>query len=497
MHSNLPVIVIGAGPVGLAAAAHLLERGLEPRVLEAGEHVGSHLRQWAHVRMFSPWRFNVDAASVRLLEKKGWRLADPDGFPTGGDLVADYLEPLAATPALAPRILTGARVTDVARQRLDRMKDAGREHAPWVVRYEDADGEHELLARAVIDASGTYGTPNPLGSNGLPALGEKALAGQVYYGIPDVLGRDRARYAGRRVLVLGSGHSAFNVLSDLATLAREAAGTEVVWALRRHSLARVLGGGDHDQLRERGELGQRIGRLVAQGALTLATGFLLERLERRADGVVARDGDTALPPVDEIVATTGFRPDLGPYREARLEIDPGTQAPRVLAPLIDPNLHSCGSVRPHGAEELRHPDADLYLVGMKSYGRAPTFLLATGYEQVRSVAAAIAGDWEAARRVELVLPETGVCITQFPEEQGGSPGASCCGTVPSAASPQPPQPEHASEQAASACCGGPAPAGKDACCVRDAEAKDAGKAGCGCSGKPAAPVREAATACCG
>jgi hypothetical protein len=163
---------------------------------------------------------------------------------------------------------------------------------------------------------------------------------------------------------------------------------------------------------------------VARGALQVATGFELERLEATAQGIVAHGADRALAPVDEVVGSTGFRPQLELLSELRLGLDPGTQAPLALAPLIDPNLHSCGSVRPHGAEELRHPEADLYIVGMKSYGRAPTFLLLTGYEQVRSVVAAIAGDWDAARRVELELPETGVCITQFAEEPSAE--ADCC-----------------------------------------------------------------------
>ncbi|MBY4597313.1 NAD(P)-binding domain-containing protein [bacterium BD-1] len=482
MKNQLPVIVIGAGPVGLAAAAHLLERGEEPLVLEAGERVGANLRRWSHVRMFSPWEFNVDAASVRLLAPTGWRLPDPAGFPTGGELAQAYLEPLAATPAIASRLRLGARVTAVGRHQRDRMKDAGRAQSPFVVRYEDASGEHEVLARAVVDASGTYLTPNPLGASGLPALGEAALAANIHYGIPDVPGADRARYAGRRVLVLGSGHSAFNVLADLATLARSEPGMQIVWGLRRGSIQRVLGGGDHDQLKERGRLGKLIGGLVEQGALVVATGFLLDRLERTAEGIVARMGEVALPPVDEIVATTGFRPDLRPYAEIRLDLDPGTQAPRALAPLIDPNQHSCGSVRPHGAVELSHPEPDLYLVGMKSYGRAPTFLLATGYEQVRSVAAAIAGDWEAARRVELVLPETGVCITQFADEAAPA-AASCCGPLPAPA-------EAAAKEG---CCGGPPKADDGACCVRDEVARKAGSR-CGC-GTPA-PVREAVAACC-
>jgi hypothetical protein len=130
--------------------------------------------------------------------------------------------------------------------------------------------------------------------------------------------------------------------------------------------------------------------------------------------------------VDEIIGATGFRPDLSILSELRVDLDPSVEAPSALAPLIDPNLHSCGSVPPHGETELRHPEAGFYVVGMKSYGRAPTFLMLTGYEQVRSVVAAIAGDLESARNVELVLPETGVCSSDLNEP-------ACCGTAPAPA----------------------------------------------------------------
>ena len=112
---------------------------------------------------------------------------------------------------------------------------------------------------------------------------------------------------------------------------------------------------------------------------------------------------------DELIVATGFRPDLSFLRELRIALDPALECPPALAPLIDPNEHSCGTVRPHGARELAQPEPGFYLAGMKSYGRAPTFLMLTGYEQVRSIVADIAGDHEAARRVQLVLPETGVC----------------------------------------------------------------------------------------
>jgi len=480
MPSSLPVAVIGAGPVGLAAAVALRARGYTPVVLEAGPVAGHGILRWGHVRMFSPWRYDVDRLGAALLRAHGWVEPDPESFPTGRELVERYVQPLADTPELAPHVRYRARVTAIARRRLDRMKNAQRGQAPYLVRYERDGEEHELLARAVIDASGTYDTPNPLGASGIPALGERGARARIAYGIPDVLGRDRDRYAGRRVLVVGSGHSALNALADLARLADEHAGMQLHWAVRRPTLRRALGGGDQDQLVERGRLGQRIAALVAQGRLVVHAGFHLDRIERTPDGVVAHGQAASLPAVDEIIGATGFRPDLAIVDEVRLDLDPGTQAPSALAPLIDPNLHSCGSVRPHGALELRHPDADFYLVGMKSYGRAPTFLLLTGYEQVRSVVAAIAGDWEAARRVELELPETGVCSTDFSDEDDAiataSP-ASCCGPKPAAV------PAVAASN--SACCGGPAEADASACCVADEDAKAVGEAGCGCAGDPA------------
>jgi thioredoxin reductase len=436
-HESLPVAIIGAGPVGLAAAAHVLSRGLTPVVLEAGESVGAGIRRWSHVRMFSPWRFNVDAAASAILARHGWTPPDGDAYPTGGDVVGRYLEPLAATPELAPHIRLRTRVVGVARQHHDLMKDGRRDEAPYLLRVFGPTGEAAILAQAVIDAAGTIDTPAPLGAAGLPAVGERAASDRIFYGIPDVLGGVRRRYAGKRVLVVGSGHSALNALLDLARLADEAPGTRVIWAIRRPALGPLLGGARNDQLEERGKLGGRVGRLLDDGRIELVPGFPIDRIETTDRGVVASSGARRLPEVDEIIGATGFRPDWSLLSEVRLDLDAAVQCPRVLAPLIDPNIHSCGTVRPHGAEELKQPDGNLFVIGMKSYGRAPTFLLLTGYEQARSVVAAIAGDWAAARRVELVLPETGVCSL---DAGVAGAAAACCGTA--AADPVP----------ATACC---------------------------------------------
>jgi thioredoxin reductase len=425
-----PVVIIGAGPVGLAAAAHTLSKGLTPLVLEAGARVGEGVRRWGHVRMFSPWKYAIDSAAADILRRHHWTPPASEAFPTGDDLATQYLEPLAATSELAPHVRVNARVTAVARQDRDRMKDVGRQDSAFVVRVQRQHVEEEILARAVIDASGTIEKPAPLGASGLPALGEQPLADRIRYGIPDVGGRERRRYAGRRVLVAGSGHSALNVLLDLARLADEEPETRVVWVMRRPAIGQLLGGGRPDQLEERGKLGARVRALLDQRRLELVLGFAIDRLAATASGVVVSAGDRVLAPVDEVIAATGFRPDWSLLSEVRLDLDPAVESPRALAPLIDPNIHSCGTVPPHGAEELKHPDAHLFVVGMKSYGRAPTFLLLTGYEQVRSVVSAIAGDWEAARRVELVLPETGVCSSDVSLEGSGCCGAPAAEAVP-------------------------------------------------------------------
>lgn len=418
--NDLPTIVVGAGPIGLTAAARLHARGMPFLVLEAGLKVGASIREWGHVKLFSSWRHLVDEEVARQLAASGWQAPPPESYPTGAELVAGLLEPLAAQPQISAVLHFGHRVVSVARSGRDKLRSRGRERAPFLVLAQGSEGEVRLRARAVIDATGTWTNPNPLGASGLPAAGESEHAARISYGIPDVLGKAGSRYAGRRTLVVGAGHSAQNCVLDLARLAASAPETEVVWAIRRKEPGDTFGGGEADELTERAALGARTQALVDQGAVEFVTGFQVERIEGHEGRlfVTGEDGGSLL--TDEIVAATGFRPDLDITRELRLALDPITEAPVRLAPLIDPNVHSCGTVPPHGEAELAHPEVGYYAVGMKSYGRAPTFLLLTGYEQVRSVVAYLAGDLEAAQQVDLVLPSTGVCCTDK------AAGATCC-----------------------------------------------------------------------
>jgi thioredoxin reductase len=431
----LSVVVIGAGPVGLAAAAHLAERGIAFSVLEAGETAAAAVRQWGHVRLFSPWRFNIDAAAARLLGDAAWVRPDDDKLPTGAQLAADYLQPLADLPAIKSQIRYGARVAAVTRNGLDRVRTAGRDGTPFLIRL--AGGE-EILARAVIDASGTWATPNVVGASGIPAHGETDAAPYLEHALPDVLGADRGRFAGRRTLVIGAGHSAANTLLALADLAEQEPATTVTWAIRAAGPERSYGGETADALPARGALGSRLREHVHGGSIAVLTGFSVRRIVGGPDGVEVSDGDRGVT-VDRIVAATGFRPDHSITGELRLDLDPVIGSTRALAPLIDPNEHSCGTVPPHGVDELTHPERGYYAVGVKSYGRAPTFLLATGYEQARSVVAALAGDWTAARTVRLDLPRTGVCnsnpvvgddaltLIELSTPAGDAQTGGCCG----------------------------------------------------------------------
>jgi hypothetical protein len=225
------------------------------------------------------------------------------------------------------------------------------------------------------------------------------------------------------------------------------------WVVRGKNMSRIYGGGEADQLPARGKLGLLLRPLVEQGRIRLVNGFHTQAIVQGKDGLTLRGttdtGSLDVPAVDEIIACTGQRPDLDMTRELRLELDPWLESVKALGPLIDPNVHSCGSVPPHGHRELSHPEPGFYTIGVKSYGRAPTFLLLTGYEQARSVAAAITGDVQAADSVQLVLPETGICETDFVEDGAG-------------------------------CCGGPALAEAAACCAADHAATLADKEGCGC-----------------
>jgi thioredoxin reductase len=424
--NSLPVAVIGAGPVGLAAMAHLKVRNQPFILFEAGHAVGSNVLSWKHIRIFSPWRYNIDKAARQLLNETEWQSPDDEALPTGDELYHQYFKPLSELPSIKPYIHLNSKVLSISRRNLDKMKTLGREELPFVIQVLERDGINQYEAKAIIDTSGTWNSPNPIGSGGVFAVGEKENSDRINYGIPDILNDQKARYKNKSVAVVGSGHSAINTILELDKLKEKFPATEIHWILRKKNVVDVYGGQETDALEARGALGIKIEQLVNNDRVSVYTPFQIQQVINK-DGKLTLVGfqngnKLSLPGIDEIISNTGSRPDFSFLREVRLSIDPALESVAEIAELIDPNIHSCGTVRPHGEQELRQPDKNFYIAGSKSYGRAPTFLMATGYEQVRSIVAAIDGDMEAARNVELDLPETGVCSSDA--------GTACCGTAP-------------------------------------------------------------------
>ncbi|MDO5977506.1 NAD(P)/FAD-dependent oxidoreductase [Flavivirga spongiicola] len=432
-NNNLPIAIIGGGPVGLSAAAHLTKQNLSFIVFEAGQSVGQNMLSWSHVRVFSPWKYNIDSAAKELLLPTDWKEPNENELPTGRELVEDYFHPLANLPELKPHIHLNSKVLSIGRKGLDKMKTLGREDKQFSIKVEENGTINYYEAKAVIDATGTWNQPNPIGSGGVHAEGEQELENHIFYGIPNVKAYHLERYRNKNVVVVGGGHSAINALLDLADVQKEYPKTQLNWVLRKDNMDKVYGGKKDDALEARGALGIRIEQLVNSGKLNVYTPFHILKLIKDDNGIqiigdLSGNKET-IKNVDEIISNTGSRPNLDMIREVRVDLDSSLESVFDLAELIDPNVHSCGTVRPHGEKELRHPDKGFYIVGSKSYGRAPTFLMATGYEQVRSIVAYMAGDKEVAERVELNLPETGVCSTDFGDAKGGNAGG-CCSSEP-------------------------------------------------------------------
>lgn len=396
------IAVIGAGPIGVECALYAARLGHRVDVYEAGE-VGEHLRGWGHARMFSPWEMNVSALGVRELSARGEPAGFPRGVcPTGREYRERYLVPLARSPLLEGRIHARSRVLGATRAGVPKTGLIGspeRSRHPFRVLVDAGEGrERAAEADVVIDASGVYGRHGWMGDGGLPAAGERALEPRIEYGLPDAGGADRGRYAGRRALVVGSGHSAATTVIALRELAEGRPGTRVLWLLR--------GGGrdpyaprPDDPLPERAALEARAAALAAAGdpAVEVLCGWSVEEI-REAPGsafdvTLGRGGERRVERVERIVANVGYRPDRALYEELQVHECYATQGPmRLAAALLGEASADCLARKAHGAEALRNPEPDFWILGVKSYGRNPHFLVRVGLEQVREVFQAIESD---------------------------------------------------------------------------------------------------------
>jgi thioredoxin reductase len=385
--------------VGLEAAICALDRGFDVHVFERGE-VASHPIAWGHVRMFTPWRMNLGSRSVARLQRSGWASPEPEACPTGAELAARYLEPLAKLPELEKRVHTHAQVVHVSRRGMLKSDMEGRREHPFRIMVRDSGGRESYLhAFAVIDASGVYGQPNWAGDGGIPARQELYLAPQMSYHLDDVLDRKRTRYAGKRTMVIGAGASAATTVSDLATLAAQAPGTSVTWVTRRPAAA-LFAPNPADPLPGRRALWARA-RELAHGsdpAVAHLGGAMVEELGYNSANhryrVTLRVGDAArLEEVDQVIVNAGFGPDDSLYRELQIHECYASRAPmKLAAALLGAKAGDCLDTPAFGAELLVNPEPDFFIIGAKSYGRGPNFLLETGYHQAVEVVDKLAQD---------------------------------------------------------------------------------------------------------
>ncbi|WP_334022295.1 NAD(P)-binding domain-containing protein [Alteromonas sp. S015] len=409
MNKVFDVVIIGAGPVGIAASAHAKSNGLTPLVLEKGSSVGSAINEWGHVRLFTKWSYVIDKEVEKILNKHGWEKPCFDAIPTGRELLDQYLIPAASSKDLSQHISYNAEVIAIAKEGHSKHTTHDRDKMNFVIHYKDAEQDvHILSTKAVIDASGTWSSPNPIGRDGLPVPGEIKNSDSIEYGIPDVLKKDRELYQGKTTLLIGGGHSAMNVGLNLIELQDSSPDTKVYWGLRGENLDKLLGGGLNDKVPARRKLGLAAQSAIDSGKLTLLPELTVKRIsavEKSLKVEITSNGCNSHIYVDKVIVATGFRPNTQMLSEIRLNLDEVVEAPRGIASMVDPNAHQCGSVPGHGAKELAHVDNNFYIAGMKSYGRAPSFLMLHGYEQIRSIVAKLVGDEKAANEMRLTFPD--------------------------------------------------------------------------------------------
>lgn len=397
--------VLGAGPVGLEAAARGILEGWRVTVLEAVAPA-RHLADWGHVRLFTPFGMNAGPSGLALLRGSDFSSAGPslprdDALLTGRELRDAYLLPLAERIAVEARLELGARVLSVGRGRLLKHEAVGAEIRgadPFRTLYERDGAEGELEADAVLDCTGTYGTPNWLGPGGTPARGERGLRGRILYGLPDIPGADRERFAGRRTLLVGGGHSAATAALALVELALAEPGTSFLWLTRRPpgTLPRI----PDDPLPERDRLAARANALASslpRRSLWLGGARVLA-LKAEGEGLrvaYEAEGEAREEAFDAVVANVGYEPDDALYRQLQVHECYASRGPMKLAAALlraaGDGPADCLKLGGFGPEALANPEPRFFILGMKSYGRNSAFLLRTGYDQVQDAFALLGG----------------------------------------------------------------------------------------------------------
>lgn len=389
--------IVGGGPIGLECLLRARRAGWDAELFERGR-VGQNVRAWGHVRMFSPWSMNVSDAGRRALG-----VAVDESLPTGLELAERYLDLIARLPDLAPRVREGAEVVAIARGELrkgDAIGSSARARCPFRLLVIEGGRERSAEADVVVDASGSFTNANWMGEGGIPAVGERDLRTAIDYRLPDVDGRDRGRFAGRHTVVVGHGHSAATVVGWLAALAVEAPETRVTW-LTRSAAARPVVEIAADPLAERARV---VG--LANDAAEREESWLERNRGARVRGIRRANGRFAITVTtrggmepdrsvddrgreiraDRVLAMVGYHPDLAPLRELQVQTCWATEGTYPLAAALLSRSGAASDCLSAGAEldakTLLHPEPGFFVLGAKSYGRNPHFLLRSGLKQV-------------------------------------------------------------------------------------------------------------------
>lgn len=359
-------------------------RGHDVQLFEAG-HVAESVRHWGLTRMFSPLGMNGSSEAFAHLERHGFRLPPPESILSGAEYADAFLEPLAET--LHGIIRTNAPVLAITREDLnkeDYIFDPRRASAPFSLLVEEGERESVVQADVVLDCSGNFQHPRPLGLGGIAAPGERTAQAAIRYGVFDPPEVD-----GLRILVVGAGHSAATLVCDLA--ARRPA--KLFWAVRKPVTGQPYARIPDDPLPERDRLLVQANALAHSPKVQLLAPAGVRSLYKTGAGLevaLSVSGQPLTIVVDRIFAATGFRPDLGLARELQVQTCWATEGVYKLAALLLGEAGGdCLKTPAAGAETLAHPEPGFYTLGMKSYGRRSDFLIRTGLKQVQTVLDAV------------------------------------------------------------------------------------------------------------
>jgi len=382
-------IIIGAGSMGFETALRALDRGFEVTMFEAGR-IGENICQWQHVRFFSPFGMNI---SPRLRQSlAGNKLPADDAILTGSEFVEAVLQPLSRLPEFIGKIHCGQRVVSIARAGLGKIglpNHPLRTERAFRILTEDAEGREKIFeADLVFDASGVYGQPNWAGSSGIPAIGERQLGNRIVRHLRDYNGSEFERYAGKRVLLIGHGHSAAHAIMALNQIAQQAPATQVIWAVRTDRTKPILDI-PNDPLPERASIASSANAIAQNPPKNV-------KVLRRAALEALLDTQQSLKvklkvwrnfeefETDEIIALTGYRPNLEMLRELSAEFSGISEGVSGLYRALT-NITDCLAKIDVKPQALQTGEPNFFVVGIKSYGRNSGFLLKSGVDQLEAI----------------------------------------------------------------------------------------------------------------